>query len=132
MSRHMWKKQAMSLPLCSSRGGGQNAPQVYFPEKGGGGRIDTLPPTLVREGRVWFYSFLGDYSLQVEKKCLASPTRSSRARLSQCTWATGVFPGNFGKNGSTRLRHCSGDPDPFSRIWALIFPNLLSKEGYGG
>lgn len=39
----------MSLPLCSSRGGGQKAPQVYFPEKGGG-RIGTPPPTLVMAG----------------------------------------------------------------------------------
>lgn len=114
----------------SSRGGGQNAPQVYFPEKEGGGRIDTPPPTLMREGRVWFQSFLEEYSLQIEKSIW-----HLQPGLPGCLSAHGpvvAFPGNFDKNGSTRLQHCSRDPDPLSRICTLISPNFLIEDGQWG
>lgn len=48
------RKQDVSLPLCGSRGGGQNVLGVYFPEKREGGGIDTPPPTLAREEKMWF------------------------------------------------------------------------------
>lgn len=44
------RKQDVSLPLCGSRGGGQNVLRVYFPEKREGGGIDTL----AREEKMWF------------------------------------------------------------------------------
>lgn len=66
------------------------------------------------------------------KKCLASPTRSSRARLSQCTWATGVFQAILARMGQPDSDTAQGTLTLLVGSGFDFFPNLLSKEGSGG
>lgn len=83
-------------------------------------RWDWHSPTRFGEGGEGVVlELLGGQSLQVEKRVWhlqrGHPTRSQR------TWATGCFSRHFGRNGSTRLWHCSGHTDPLvgSGLWFL-------------
>lgn len=63
------------------------------------------------------------------EKHLASSPRVARARLSQCTWATGCFSRQFWQEWINEAPTLLRRSQPLCRVWALISPNLLSQGG---
>lgn len=79
--------------------------------------VGLTPPTTLVRGEGVVLELPGRLFSADGEKCLVWSARSCRARLG-CLSAHGplvAFPSNFGRNGSTRLQHCSGDPDPLVR-----------------
>ena len=87
--------------VCQQRRGAEG-PQSLSAMKGDG-RIDIPPPILMRE-EVCFQSFLGAWSVQVEK--VSGIFSFPRSGLPRCTRTAGYSSRQFWQE------RCSGDPDP--------------------
>lgn len=124
-SGHTWNQARYELAMVLHPSG-QNGPESIFLRKEK--EVWLVPPhqRVGEGGGGVVLELLGKLCSAGGEKCLSSP-RFSRARWSQCTWATSHFSRQFWQKWIGKAPAPFRRPWPPSRAWASISANPLSQ-----